>query len=98
MAPEWESNLPFSAGIFAGDIVIIEPYLGRMPSMALSSAEWVVNRFLGFNAISEEKKTLGVRWGEEHSLHGYRINANQGRITLPQGKVEGARRLVRISV
>ena len=47
-----------------GDIMVIEPVIGRRPSMVISSAEWIANATLGWNAISEEKKKIEGHWSE----------------------------------
>ena len=66
--PQWESDMPFSVEIFVGDIMIIEPCIGRRPEMVASREEWVVNQSLGFNAISSTKKDIEGQWAEEHIL------------------------------
>ena len=54
--PQWESEIPFLVDIFAGDIMLVEPCIGRRPEMVVSSVEWVANQSLGWDAISGKRK------------------------------------------
>ena len=92
--PQWESDLPFAVEVFADDLMLIEPRLGRRLDMTSSSVDWAVKQCLGFGAISGKKLNVEGHWAMQHVLLGFEVDVNLGKINLPDEKVEGARRLI----